>query len=230
MSVLGLYFVNGLMRATGWPKKQGFLGKQVIDVLVLDSAIDEMINWGAGLGAGRPKRALQIYVAIGLDRGWDVEHPPSIEKFIDAFKKDNEIWRSPDGVAPRDVVNPYRFATDSGSTVNAKVLTNHSANLEAWLLQSLLWGFENPGAFEAWYRNRFDPKISDLMRGGGIDLGPQPDLPQYLANGEEALRNYERKVQLLPEVPEMMLADAKAYRRKRGTAGPASQIPKDDLD
>ncbi len=39
MSIFGFYFVSGLLREAGWPKKQGFFKKEVLDTTILDSAL-----------------------------------------------------------------------------------------------------------------------------------------------------------------------------------------------
>jgi hypothetical protein len=51
------------------------------------------------------------------------------------------------------------------------------------------------------------------MRQSGLAVDAMPDLPQYLANAEEILRNFERDVGALPAIPERLLKDARALGR-----------------
>jgi dGTPase len=60
MATFGCFFVTGLLREAGWPRPQGLLRKEVIDTMILDSAIDQMIDWSAAIGAGRPRLGLQV--------------------------------------------------------------------------------------------------------------------------------------------------------------------------
>lgn len=50
MAIVGFYFVSGLLRVAGWPRKQGVFRKEVLDTAILDSAIDQMVDWAAALG------------------------------------------------------------------------------------------------------------------------------------------------------------------------------------
>jgi hypothetical protein len=65
MAIFGFYFVSGLLREAGWPRKQGLFRRDVLDTTILDSAIDQMVDWAASLGAGRPALALQIVARPG---------------------------------------------------------------------------------------------------------------------------------------------------------------------
>lgn len=51
MAVFGLFYVKSMLQEAGWPRKKGLLRKEVIDTFFLDRVIDQMINWGAALGA-----------------------------------------------------------------------------------------------------------------------------------------------------------------------------------
>ena len=60
MSIFGFYFVSEILREAGWPRRKGvFNSTAVIDTIILDGATDQMIDWAAALGAGRPTLALQ---------------------------------------------------------------------------------------------------------------------------------------------------------------------------
>ena len=50
MSIFGFFFVTSLLRETGWPRKQGILGGETYDTMIVDGVIDQMVDWGAALG------------------------------------------------------------------------------------------------------------------------------------------------------------------------------------
>src|SRR4030042_243021 len=51
-SIFGFYYVVGLLSHMGWPRRRGlFSSEAVVDSLILDSAIDQMIDWSANIGA-----------------------------------------------------------------------------------------------------------------------------------------------------------------------------------
>jgi hypothetical protein len=78
MSVFAFYFVSGLLREAGWPRKQGMFRTEVVDTTVLDSTVDQMIDWAAGLGACRPHLALQMIAEMFRDRDWNTSAAPNI--------------------------------------------------------------------------------------------------------------------------------------------------------
>lgn len=216
MSIFGIYFVGGLMREAGWPKQKGIFRKKVYDTTLLDSAIHQMIEWSAALGAGRPILALHVIAEIFRDRDWNNENAPNIERFIQSVKAKDELWCSTGDVAPQDVVRPVRFA-QGGSTLDAKALTadQFGLSLEHWFLQGLLWGFANPDAFEKWYQARFELQSAQMDRvlQAGLEIGELPDFQQFLKDCEELVRSYERDIGPLPEIPEPLVVDARALGR-----------------
>lgn len=216
LSIFGLYFVSGLMQEAGWPRRQGFFRKEVLDTTILDSAIDQMIDWAAALGAGRPSLALQTIAEIFRDRDWKSEDAPSIKRFIESARTENEDGRVADVIAPRDFVLPTRFA-EAGSTLDAKALKDEQMRmgLETWFLWGVLWGFANPKAFEKWYQARYGHQTENLefMRRAGLEIEAVADFSQFLADSEELLRSYERDIGPLPAIPDKLLADAQALGR-----------------
>src|SRR5689334_6584825 len=121
MSIFGFYFVSGLLQEAGWPRRKGVFNKAVLDTAILDATIDQMIDWAASLGAGRPMLALQAIAEMFRDRDWKGDSAPSIQRFIEVAKAENESWRVTDAILPRDVVKPTRFAK-TGSTLDAEAL------------------------------------------------------------------------------------------------------------
>jgi hypothetical protein len=217
MSIFGFYFVSSLLREAGWPKKRGFFKKQAIDTIILDGVIDQMVEWAAAIGAGRPTLALQTIAEIFRDRDWSSDSAPSIKQFIESARAEIESWRVTNASAPHDAVKLSRFAR-TGPTVDATLLTDERIRLglEQWFLEGVLWGFANPEVFEKWYNSRFEDQSRRLpfMRQSGLVIDALPDLPQFLVNSEEFLRSYEREIGPLPAIPERLLAEARALGRE----------------
>lgn len=234
MSIFGFYFVTGLLREAGWPRRKGlFNSTAVIDTIILDEAINQMVDWGAALGAGRPTLALQAVAEMFRDRDWSSDGRPDIRAFIESARAENENWRVPLSIAPHDVVqrtrlsgdDAYRHAAEGlirtgwkwrGPTTTVKDFKQMRLALEQWFLAGVLWGFANPDAFEAWYQAQFEDRMTklELMRESGLAIEPPVGLAQFLADSEEILRNYERDIDPLPAIPESLLADAQAIGRR----------------
>lgn len=214
MSVFGFYFVSGLMREAGWPRKQGLFRKEVLDTTILDSAIDQMIDWAAGLGAGRPTLALQTIAEMFGDRDWSGDSAPNIKKFVEGSRTGQASSQDSDPIAPHEVVQPTRFAP-TGSTVPAKALTDMHMLLEQLFLEGVLLGIGNPKAFEAWYQAHLNHHAQnlDFMRRAGLAVEGLPDLMQFFADSEEILQRYALEIGPLPAIPGKLLADAKALGR-----------------
>lgn len=51
------------------------------------------------------------------------------------------------------------------------------------------------------------------MRQVGLAVDAMPDLPKFLEDAEELLRNFERDAGTLPAIPEKLLKDARALGR-----------------
>ena len=128
MSIFGFYFVGTLLRESGWPRKQGLFKKEVIDTNILDSTIDQMVDWAAALGAGRPGLALQIIAEMFRDRDWAGSDAPSIEHFISGMRSSNESWAASSGRAPHDIIEPTKFSK-IGASMPAKALDDVRSGL-----------------------------------------------------------------------------------------------------
>src|SRR3989344_8014923 len=106
-SIFGFYFVVGLLSASGWPRKVGlFKTKSVINNLVLDSTINQMIDWAAGIGACRPDLALQIIATMFREYNWENEGGFDLVKFASDSKKE---WKKRDEANedPKKSIGPY---------------------------------------------------------------------------------------------------------------------------
>lgn len=234
MSIFGFYFVSEILREAGWPRRKGvFNSTAVIDTIILDGATDQMIDWAAALGAGRPTLALQALAEVFRDRDWDDDERPNIKMFIETARAENESWRSSSTIAPHEVVQPSRFAgADAhrqaaegivkegakwkGPTMSVKDFKELRVPLEHWFLEGLLWGISNPQAFESWFQAHYEDQMQRLpqMREAGLAVDDLPDLARSLADGEAILRNYERDIGPLPAIPDSLLADARSLWRQ----------------
>jgi len=226
MSIFGFHFVTGLLQEMGWPRRKGFFNSTaVIDKFILDHTIDQMVDWAAALGAGRPKLALQAIANIFRDRDWSSDERPDIKRYIEDARTDEENWRFGNAIAPHDVVQRTRFADSDqaaegimktgpkwkGPTMDVKDFKQLRVPLEQWFLDGVLWGLGNPTAFVTWYQARYEEQIQrlPLMGQAGLAVDELPDLPRFLTDSEEILRNYELEFGSLPAIPESLLADAR---------------------
>jgi len=208
MSIYGQYFVVNLCRESGWPRTTGLLFKKsVIDSMVFDGVIDQMINWAAALGAGRPKLALQMIAEMFRNRDWSGDDAPSIIEFIEAARQQLDSWDSGQPVAPQDVVTRPKF-TQLGKTIGAEKLIDPQMRiaLEQFCLEGILWGLANPQSFADWYDRYFqdiDGQIA-FARRAGVNLDDPKPLSEMFEDSETILRNYERDIEPLPNIPEKL--------------------------
>jgi len=211
MSIFGYYFVSSLLREAGWPSKQGVFRGEAYDTTIADAAIDQMVDWAASLGAGRTGIALQIIAEIFRDRDWEGEGAPRIETFITGAR---ESWDRMPKAALRQIVQPIRLASAFGTSITPQNFQDSRLQtaLEQNVLEALLWGLANPDRFAMWYAGAAQRQQSslDVMRKAGLATGPLPALPEFFDQSEAVVRNYEREVGTLPEIPKKLLFDARA--------------------
>jgi hypothetical protein len=210
MSIFGYYFVVSLLDEMGWPRKQGLLKREVYDTTLLDAVIDQMIDWAASLGAGRPFVALQIIAEMFRDRNWDGGDAPQIEKFINSARP---LWDSKPKAAPREIVNkPKQFKT-YGAKMSKKNFQDPRLRviLEHYFLDALLWGLANPDRFKLWYTDYAQHHESSLnfMQRSGLNVDKLPVLGEFFTLSEEIVRDYERDIVSLPSIPDKLLSDAR---------------------
>lgn len=209
MSIFGFFLVTSLLREAGWPRKQGIFGAEAYDTAIADSAIDQMVDWGAAIGAGRPRLALQMIAEMLRDRDWESADAPDVKVFIDSVQGS---WSA--ALSPRDAVQPIRLAEHFGRSIRLKDFKDSRlrAALEQHLLEALLWGLSNPNRFEVWYASTAAHRESMLpeMRRAGPNAEQLPTLPQFLEDSAQILRDYEREIGPLPSIPPRLLADAQA--------------------
>ena len=217
MSIFGFYFVSGMLREAGWPKKQGILRRNVVDTNVLDAVVGQMVDWAAALGAGRPKLGLQVLAEMFKDRDWSHDNAPSIQKFIEGERSQNSQWAGGAATAPSEIINPTKFA-QLGKTIDASKLTDPQLRtaLEHFCLHGLLWGIANPKTFGIWYTTYVEDGHGNRERArlAGLELEEPQNLLEYFTGAEQIIRNYERDICILPEIPGRLLAEAREIGRE----------------
>jgi hypothetical protein len=209
MSIFGYYFVGSLLREAGWPRKRGLFRGEAYDTAIADAAIDQMVDWAASLGAGRPALGLQIIAEMFRERNWDGDDAPQIETFISGAR---ESWYTAPAAAPREIVRPIRLASAFGAAISPKDFQDARLRvaLEQNVLEALLWGLANPDRFAAWYASATQRHESslNLMQSSGLVIEALPALAEFFDKSEEIVRNYERDIGTLPAIPEKLLSDA----------------------
>jgi hypothetical protein len=198
MSLFACYFATNLLGEMGWPRKLGVFKGEGYDAEIADRAFAASIDWGAALGAGRPRLALQMISGMG---------PPDVKAFVEGV---SEGWSA--AAAPQEAVQPPQFSTGM-STISVKQFNDPQlrATLEVLLFEALVWGLSYPDRFEAWYSSMvadYQSMLPEAQR-AGLDVGELPSLPQHLEDIEEIVRDYERDIHPLPSIPPRLLADAK---------------------
>jgi len=71
-SIFGFYYIMGLLNHMGWPRRKSlFYSEAVVNSLILDSAVEQMIDWAASIGACRPQLALQMIATMLRGTDWE---------------------------------------------------------------------------------------------------------------------------------------------------------------
>ena len=211
MSMFGFYFVQNLLEQAGWPRKKGLFGGPAYDTFIVDEVIEQMLGWGASLAAGRPKMSLQMIAEMFRDKDWDGDNPPNVKMLIDGSR---EAWdKVPEG-GPREVIEPWRLSSSMGKSMPAKNLADRKliAPLEQLCLEAIMWGLGNPDRVKAWYTNHREKMQSSLpdMQKAGLQVEALPPLNEWFEQCESILRDYERDIQPMPEIPTKLLQDAES--------------------
>ena len=150
-SIFGFYYVVGLLSHMGWPRRRGlFSSEAVVDSLILDSAIDQMIDWSASIGACRPNVALQIIASMFRDMDWNSKDALDIRAETENLKK-QWIERG-NSNNPREIVKPVKFSKTT-KVITMKQLKDKDIQhaLEVYCYESLMWGLVNSDNFKNYY-------------------------------------------------------------------------------
>jgi hypothetical protein len=207
MSIFAFYFASNLLLEMGWPRKLGRFKGMGYDAIIVDAAYAQSIDWGASLGAGRPRLSLQMIAHMFRDRDWEGDDAPNVKAFVEAAIEDS--WAA--AASPQEASTPTQLA-ERMSTISFEQFNDVRAGrlMDQFLLGALLWGLAYPDRFETWYTARLtDPKLP-FYRSMGLEIDDMPSLHQFYEDGEQIVRDYEREVDPLPEIPPRLLADAKA--------------------
>ena len=209
-SIFGFYYVVGLLSHMGWPRRKGlFSSEAVVDSLILDSAIDQMIDWSASIGACRPNIALQIIASMFRDTDWESTEALDIGAEINNLKK-QWIERSSTN-NPREIVKPVKFSKTS-KVISMKQLKHKDIQhaLEVYFYEGLMWGLSNPAEFKTYYQENEKRQRDNLpeYKAAGLAVDSIPTLDQILNDGEEILRGYEKEIRPLSSIPQKLKNDA----------------------
>lgn len=187
---LGIHYVNGVLQATGWPRRKSLLNSTaVIDSAILDLTINQMIDWAASIGACRPKLALQIFATMFSDADWDRVGLLDIIKIDDA----RNAWNYGGNSNPRKIVNPKQFSK-YGKSTEASLLNDKKINslFENYFMESLFWGLNNPDKFINYFNSEREEKINNLELYKKAELGVNsiPTLEDMLNDAELIISAY----------------------------------------
>src|SRR3989344_9237142 len=209
-SIFGFYYVVGLLSHMGWPRRRGlFSSEAVVDSLILDSTIDQMIDWSASIGACRPNVALQIIASMFRDMDWDGKEALDIGAEAENLKKQ---WvERGNGSNPREAVKPVKFSKTS-KVISMKQLKHKDIQhaLEVYCYESLMWGLVNSDNFKSYYsanEKRQRGQLPEYQK-AGLAVDSIPTLDQILNDGGEIIRGYEKEVRPLSVVPQKLLNGA----------------------
>lgn len=106
-SIFGFYYVVGLLQNIGWPRRRSlFNSEAVFNSVVLDSAVELMIDWSAGIGACRPDLALQIISTMFREDDWNSKDSFNLLKVVSDLSK---LWNERGNNNPRVIVQPKKY-------------------------------------------------------------------------------------------------------------------------
>lgn len=193
----------------GWPRRRSlFNSEAVVNSLILDLAIEQMIDWSASIGACRPKLALQVIASMLRDTDWESKEALNLSEEINTLKKQ---WAERgDRNNPREAIKPVKFSKHS-NLISMKQLKDKEIQhaLEVYCYESLIWGLVNSDDFKTYYsakEKRQREKLPEYEK-VGLAVDYIPTLDQILNEGEEILKGYEKKVRPLLPIPQKLLND-----------------------
>ena len=209
-SIFGFYYVVGLLGHMGWPRRRSlFNSEAVINSLVLDSAVDQMIDWSASIGACRPNVALQIIASMFRDMDWNSKDALDIRAETENLKK--QWTERGNSNNPREIVKPVKFSKTT-KVITMKQLKDKDIQhaLEVYCYESLMWGLVNSDNFKNYYSTNEKRQRDQLpeYQKAGLAVDSIPTLDQILNDGEEIIRNYEKEIRPLSPIPQKLKDEA----------------------
>jgi len=209
-SIFSFYYIMGLLNHMGWPRRKSlFNSEAVVNSLILDSAVEQMIDWAVSIGACRPKLALQIIATMLRGTDWESKDAMNLSTEVSNMKKQ---WAERgNSNNPREVVKPIKFSKHSEVTTMKQLKNKEILHaLEVYCYESLIWGLVNPDNFKTYYsvnEERQREKMSEYKK-AGLAVDYIPTLDQFLKEGEEILRGYEKETRELSPIPQKLQNDA----------------------
>jgi hypothetical protein len=209
-SIFGFYFITGLLSHMHWPRRRSlFNSEAVVNSLILDSAIDQMIDWATSIGACRPSLALQIIASMLRDMDWDSKEALDINAETNNLRKQ---WvERGNSNNPREAVKPVEYSKYS-DLISMKQLKDKEFQLvlEVYCYESLFWGLVNSDSFKTYYSTKEKRQMEQMpiYKKAGLAVDYIPTLDQVLKDGEEILKGYEKEVRPLSPIPQKLLNDA----------------------
>lgn len=213
MSLFAYHFARGLLNQAGWPRKLGLFKGEGYDVVMVDEAYGQAMDWGAALGAERPSLALQMIAEIFFPRDWEGEDAPDMKGYVEELRDLAEKpWET--AASPQEALALPRFAGKGGSALSVEHFERLELKraMEGFLLAALAWGLDHPDRFEAWYSSQAAEAeaMLPLAEKAGVEVD-NPSLAEYVENCAQLVRHYELlSEEQLPPVPPRLLADAEA--------------------
>ncbi len=208
-SIFGFYYVVGLLGHMGWPRRRSlFNSEAVFNSLVLDSVIDQMIDWSASIGACRTDLALKIIATMFREDDWNNDASFNLPKIVNDSKK---TWIERGNSNPKEIVHSMRFSKLK-DVISSKDLKNKDTQflLEQYFFEGLIWGLVNSSSFKIYFETN-EKKQKDLLplyEKSGLEIDSIPTLDRILKEGEEILSGYEKEIRPLSSPPQKLIKDA----------------------
>jgi hypothetical protein len=209
-SIFGFYYIMGLLSHIGWPRRRSlFNSEAVVNSLILDSAVEQMIDWAASIGACRPKLALQMITTMFRDTDWESKDAMNLGAEVSNMKKQWAERGNSDN--PREVVKPVKFSKHS-EVMTMKQLKDKKIShaFEVYCYESLIWGLTNSDNFKTYFsadRERQREKMPEYKK-ADLAVDYIPTLDQTLEGGEEILKGYGKEIRELLPIPQKLQNDA----------------------
>ena len=110
------YFADGVMGQAGWPRKVGLFKGKGYNAMMVDVALAQSMEWGAALGAGRPRLALEMLAEMFSDRDCEGDNAPNVKMFVEGA---TERWST--AASPQEAIKPPEFS-DGMSTLSVALV------------------------------------------------------------------------------------------------------------